>query len=86
MTQDDWKTLRVPPEAYEKAKAQKEENDRTWGEQLVCDNPTTMEVVDLSDIDTTVSQSDVDVDAIMQQLAVIEERTGKLERQLEELR
>jgi len=35
MTQDDWKTLRVPPEAYETAKAQKDDADRTWGEQLV---------------------------------------------------
>jgi len=35
MTQDDWKTLRVPPEAYDTAKAQKEQAGRTWGEQLV---------------------------------------------------
>lgn len=34
---DDWKTLRVPPGAYEAAKAQKEANDRTWGEQIVRD-------------------------------------------------
>lgn len=32
---DNWKTLRVPPEAYEEAKAQKDENGRTWGEQIV---------------------------------------------------
>lgn len=32
---DDWKTLRVPKEAYEQAKEQKEANDRTWGEQIV---------------------------------------------------
>ena len=32
---DDWKTLRVPPGAYEQAKTQKEANDRTWGEQIV---------------------------------------------------
>jgi hypothetical protein len=47
MTEDNWKTLRVPPEAYERAKAQKDEHGRTWGEQLVCDNPTTTEVVDV---------------------------------------
>jgi len=35
MSGDNWKTLRVPPEAYDEAKAQKEANDRTWGEQLV---------------------------------------------------
>lgn len=32
---DDWKTLRVPEEAYDDAKEQKEANDRTWGEQIV---------------------------------------------------
>lgn len=32
---DSWKTLRVPPEAYKYAKVQKDENDRTWGEQIV---------------------------------------------------
>jgi hypothetical protein len=31
----DWKTLRVPADKYEEAKAQKEANDRTWGEQIV---------------------------------------------------
>jgi hypothetical protein len=50
MTKDDWKTLRVPPEQYEKAKAQKEEHNRTWGEQLVCSNPTTTEVVEAEEI------------------------------------
>jgi len=35
MSGDNWRTLRVPPEAYDEAKAQKEANDRTWGEQLV---------------------------------------------------
>jgi len=35
MSGDNWKTLRVPPEAYEEAKAQKEANGRTWGEQVV---------------------------------------------------
>ena len=32
---DDWKTLRVPVEAWEEAKEQKEEHGRTWGEQIV---------------------------------------------------
>lgn len=32
---DDWKTLRVPEDAYEEAKAQKEAAGRTWGEQIV---------------------------------------------------
>lgn len=38
MSGDNWKTLRVPPEAYDQAKAQKEEHGRTWGEQIVRDN------------------------------------------------
>jgi len=41
MTDDNWKTLRVPVDAWEEAKAQKEEHDRTWGEQIVCDNTST---------------------------------------------
>ena len=35
MPNDDWKTLRVPPEAYAAAKEQKEAAGRTWGEQIV---------------------------------------------------
>lgn len=35
MTNDDWKTLRVPVADYNDAKAQKEEHGRTWGEQIV---------------------------------------------------
>jgi len=31
----DYKTLRVPEDAWEDAKQQKEANDRTWGEQIV---------------------------------------------------
>lgn len=32
---DDWKTLRVPVDKYEQAKDQKENDGRTWGEQIV---------------------------------------------------
>jgi len=53
VAQNNWKTLRVPPEAYEKAKAQKEEHNRTWGEQLVCNNTTTTEAVDVDNIVAT---------------------------------
>lgn len=35
MGNDNWHTLRVPPEAYETAREQKEEHGRTWGEQVV---------------------------------------------------
>jgi len=50
MTEDNWKTLRVPPEAYEAAKAQKENHGRTWGEQLVRDNHSTTEVVECNKV------------------------------------
>lgn len=35
MTNDTWKTVRVPPEAYERAQEQRQAADRTWGEQIV---------------------------------------------------
>lgn len=41
MARDEWKTLRVPRESYEKAKEQKQNHDRTWGEQLLCNNTST---------------------------------------------
>jgi len=69
MSGDNWKTLRVPPEAYDKAKAQKEANNRTWGEQIV-----------RADDDTT------DLDTLAASLATIEERTGRIERELDEVR
>jgi len=71
MTRDNWKTLRVPPEKYEEAKAQKDEHGRTWGEQLVCDNPTTTEVVALDEIDAQLSHDSNNVDAIAER--VVEE-------------
>lgn len=35
MPDDDWKTLRVRTSAWTEAKAQKENADRTWSEQIV---------------------------------------------------
>lgn len=58
MTEDNWKTLRVPPEAYEQAKEQKEKHGRTWGEQLVCDNATTMEVIEAGEVVEELSHED----------------------------
>jgi hypothetical protein len=49
MTRDNWKTLRVPAEAYEKAKTQKTQHNRTWGEQLVTEDPEVVEVVPVSE-------------------------------------
>lgn len=41
MSADEWKTLRVPTDAWERAKAQKEATGRTWGEQIVRSNGDT---------------------------------------------
>lgn len=35
MSNDEWKTIRVPPEDWKRAKAQKDAADRKWGEQIV---------------------------------------------------
>lgn len=48
MTRDNWKTLRVRADAYHEAKEQKEEYERTWSEQLVCEDPEVVEVVPVS--------------------------------------
>jgi len=96
MTKDNWKTIRVPAEAYEAAKAQKDEHSRTWGEQLVCNNTTTTEVVDVDNIVAQLEQQidslafdgaldDETAERMISSLNVLEERTGKIERQLEEL-
>jgi hypothetical protein len=68
---DDWKTLRVPTDAWETAKEQKEAAGRTWGEQIVrgdSDNDTTTDLTSLADAVET-----------------IEVRTGRIERELEDL-
>jgi len=71
MTQDNWKTLRVPAEAYKQAKQQKEEHNRTWGEQLVCDNPTTTEVVETSEIVEELSNHGDNVDTITDEIETL---------------
>ena len=63
----EYKTLRVPVEAWETAKAQKEEAGITWGEQIVREDDS----------------DDTDLDSLSRSVATIEERTGKLERMLE---
>jgi len=76
MTNNNWKTLRVPPEAYEEAKAQKEEAGRTWGEQVVA----------------PVEPDDVDTDELVERLERIESAAREAtsaaqsaDRKLEEL-
>lgn len=43
MSNDDWKTLRVPPDAYERAQEQRKAAGRTWGEQIVRPENDTVE-------------------------------------------
>lgn len=88
MSGDNWKTLRVPPEAYEDAKAQKEAADRTWGEQIVRPD----DEADATDEGITVEQirEELDTDApnfddVREAVATIEERTGRIEATLEDL-
>lgn len=65
MSRDDWKTLRVPPEAYKEAKKQKDKHDRTWGQQLTHsethDGPeVNIEVVDMETGESGLSRDDVE--------------------------
>jgi hypothetical protein len=75
MTNDDWKTLRVPADKYHEAKEQKEADGRTWGEQIVRPD---------SDKDTT---TDVDVATIVDAIGAelpngSEVDSGKLAREV----
>jgi predicted CopG family antitoxin len=73
----EYKTLRVPKPDYEKARESKEESE-TWGEflQRCSENPP--ETVEFVEVDkTTAHLEDV--------LRTIEERTGNVEQQLEDL-
>lgn len=63
----DYKTLRVPEDAWEEAKAQKEENGRTWGEQIVRndggeseDDAVVIETVEVSTGESGVTEADVE--------------------------
>lgn len=56
MSDDGWKTIRVPVSAYNEAKQLKEEYNRTWGEQLVADDTKEMTVVDVDAIDDAMGQ------------------------------
>ncbi|AGC34550.1 hypothetical protein HSTV1_5 [Haloarcula sinaiiensis tailed virus 1] len=91
MSGDNWKTLRVPPEAYDAAKEQKEANDRTWGEQIVRqDDPA-----DNADVDTEALAEELqerinypeqqDTETIVQRLEDLETRLpSKVARELQQ--
>jgi len=96
MTDDNWKTIRVPKDAWKEAKAQKDEHDRTWGEQLVCDNTTTTKVVESDAVVESLMQeidalafdgaiSDQEAERIISSLNAIEERTNSIEGTLEDM-
>lgn len=95
---DDWKTLRVPTDAWERAKEQKESAGRTWGEQIVRPDgeysddgdATAVDADELADaladrIDYPESQDSETIARRLESLATIEERTGRIERTLEDL-
>jgi len=79
---DNYKTMRVPKDAWEQAKAQKEDNDRTWGEQIVRDVDTDS-TTDVEDLSTTEV-----LEAIEQNYEAIKEATQAAqaaERSVEQL-
>jgi hypothetical protein len=78
MTDNDWKTLRVPSEAYETAKAQKAEHGHTWGEQLVCDAPETVEVVRVDDLERDTDDGGIDIDYAELATRVADELEGRM--------
>ena len=56
--------MRVPAEAWEQAKAQKEDNDRTWGDQIV------------RDVDSD-STTEIDTDAIVERIVTTLEQSDR---------
>jgi hypothetical protein len=72
----DYKTLRVPEPAWERAKDQKEAADRTWGEQIVRPD---------DDADTDAGDVAAAIQSLESSMSAVEERTGRIERTLEQL-
>jgi hypothetical protein len=73
----EWKTLRVRRDAYDRAKEQKEEQGRTWSEQIV--RGAEPERVSLDEIDARLAR-------IEEAAHEAELRTGEIDRKLEDLR
>lgn len=69
MTEEDWKTIRVPESAFEDAKEQKEEHNRTWGQQLTHGN----------NVDATGENDSVNIDAT--DVGIVAELQQLLEQQ-----
>jgi hypothetical protein len=75
----DWKTMRVPAEAWERANEAKRDEE-TWGDFLQrCSNepPAIREFVDAGELP--------DMAGVQSSLAIIEERTGRIAKQLDDL-
>jgi len=78
MSQDDYKTMRVPTDAWEAAQSYRQEHGLTWGEYLRL--PV--------DDDMGTEQPDIDADMlsdILSAATTAEERTGRIEQQLEQI-
>lgn len=77
----DYKTMRVPADAHEVAKASKRD-DETWGDFLrrCADNPPEVrEYVEGGDVEERLARIESAVETV-------EERTGAIDRRLEEMR
>jgi len=60
----DYKTLRVPEEQYHEAKEQKEEHDRTWGEQLLQQELHDGPEIFIENVEVTTGESGVTADDV----------------------
>ena len=78
----DYKTMRVPVDAYERAKADKEDREVTWGEWLTlpCDNGVEQQN------DPIPAELGEKLDRIESAATTAEDRTGDIQRTLEGLR
>ena len=60
----DYKTLRVPEDAWEEAKAEKEANDRTWGEQLLHEESNNGPEIVIQNVEVKTKESGVNSDDV----------------------
>lgn len=78
----EWKTLRVPVDAYEEAKAQKEDEGRTWGQQIVrdSDKATTTESVDTTEIVEEIKNDlSMAADPGVDEAEIVDQVTGRID-------
>ena len=84
MTQDNWKTLRVPPEAYETAKQRKESQNQTWGEYLMDTNRSAPDADDVAHEIT--AQLNLDASDAKDEIQEVQELVNDASNDIEELK